>query len=644
MKQLYRSHFITTIAVFAFNLALGQWRTVYMENEITNQLYSLRSTGYFSDEEFYFPPYEYLEEALTDGVSLAENAGNNIDNKELNGLDADGLAWEITFKPTLNFHTDSTKFYQRSYTSNVTSYSIHLYIDDLDKWFSKEFQISHQGYQIPIETDFEDWSEELNGTYQVSKILFTIDNEANGVTDVIFGDFKIMNGYDKLVEAYQPFINRLYDVDPLIGYDITNPVRYSESLIARAPEAFSACEHCRGSYNMMNSNDESEAPIVVRLLKEALEYYPYYKEKSLDKTDIYNNFNLILQKYPNFEPEKRLINDLKDLVFNTFHDPHFKIEVPTKKKVAGIFPIRLFEIDQKIYVAASFDESLDQFINKQVSHVNGIQAANLLDSLISHQYGSPDRRKRIAMTQLTEGFEQSELTITLEDKDRQETLNLVRTRRPRVPSSFRAKSLEFKILDNEVAYFRILKWELGVFLSFLNHWEDITNAKGLIIDLRNNGGGESIAVKRMFSLFITDASPINYSLSYLGNKIETTVINPNKKFHYASDKQVIILGNELTGCASEEFILAMTQLNNCQFLSGSLTGGSLASVYDFYFPSGLRFRTNSAADKNYFFDEKIIEDRGIEPDIWIKYSSIYDLAPYNDTLLNKGVEIIKSQN
>ncbi|MDW3191849.1 MAG: S41 family peptidase [Cytophagales bacterium] len=641
LNRIFRGLVVLIITTGFQAPVIAQWKVVFSQQQLKQDFYSLRADNYQSEPGYYFPPYEYLEEPLTDGYNLLEAVGKEgktglpLASGELQEV------WEKNFEPMLDFYADSTILYQRVLARYIDAYAIHFFLPDEQRWLTKRYSIKHEGYQVPGDEDISDWSEqELPAYFRVGKMAITVSQAEPRAYEFTVGDLVLRNGYREIVEAQQPFINRLFDRDPLLGYDIKRPSGYSPSLIANSPESFYACKDCRGSYSVIGSEEDKEAPLVVKILDLSLQYYPYYEEKGLDKAEIYNDFQQIVENHQH-KPEDEFLPKLEQFVFETFQDPHFRVEVPKQKAKRGIFPLRLYDINNKLFIAASFKEELDPLLNKEVIKVNGIEASYLLDSLTNLQYGAQDRRRRLALTQMTEAFQSDAITITyLEENCNPTEIVVERTRKPRVPPGFRAKSYEFKMLEGDIAYFRILKWQLGVYLRFLNHWEEIQQAKGLIIDLRNNGGGEALGAMRMFSLFIPHAKPYNYSYSYVGNKKETTVIKPNKERSFPVDQRVVILGNELTGCASEEFILAMTRLDNVLFFSGNNTGGSLASVYDFYFPSGLRFRTNSAADKNYFPGDKVIEDQGIEPDVWMKYSSIYDLAPYENTLLNKGVELL----
>ena len=639
MRWSAKSYGLLILVLFFCGEASAQWKTVYYQETYTDTLYIIGQDTEKTLEGFYFPPYEYLETALLSAYDLSTNLTASA---HVPGVQPEHHVWQKSFEKPLKFDQHSTSIYMRAYAKDVTAYSLHFYVAEKQQWITSTYEVEKEGYQVPTIEGFSSWLEDEDdaATHAISHLAITVEVKEAREPVFALGEFVIQNSYEEEVTALQPFINRLYGMDPLLGYDVSNPLTYSTELVSTTPEAFSACKHCQGSYSMIGKAEEQEGPMVLRLLREAIRYYPYYEEKALDRAVVEAKLNEIVSVYGQQVQGKALIDALSNFVFSTFHDPHFKIEPPKKRTRRGIFPTRLFEINDRFYVAASFAPELDSWLNKEVTAVNGIVVDALLDSLAELQYGSPDRRKRLALTQMTEGFTDS---IRLTFVGEPEQLLVTRTRRPKIPTSFRTKSLDFKMLDGDVAYFTIRKWELGVFLEFLNHWDQIQAAKGLILDLRNNGGGESMAAMRMFSLFIDEATTYNYSLSYVGNRQENTVIKPNNRHYFPADKRVVVLGNELTGCASEEFILAMTRLENCTFFSASHTGGSLASVTDFYFPSGLRFRTNSAADKNYFPGDQIIEDHGIAPDIKLIYNSIYDLAPYNNTLLVKSIEMLKEQ-
>ena len=51
---------------------VAQWKVVFSQQQLTQDFYSLRADNYQSEPGYYFPPYEYLEEPLTNGYNLLE--------------------------------------------------------------------------------------------------------------------------------------------------------------------------------------------------------------------------------------------------------------------------------------------------------------------------------------------------------------------------------------------------------------------------------------------------------------------------------------------------------------------------------------------------------------------------------------------
>ena len=89
--------------------------------------------------------------------------------------------------------------------------------------------------------------------------------------------------------------------------------------------------------------------------------------------------------------------------------------------------------------------------------------------------------------------------------------------------------------------------------------EKILTTKNLIIDIRNNGGGNGGSVINLLSTFIKSPCTLyNSNLPQFDVSKESLVIYPDK--HFRLDfKSIVILINSRTTCGSELFALAMKE-------------------------------------------------------------------------------------
>ena len=182
-----------------------------------------------------------------------------------------------------------------------------------------------------------------------------------------------------------------------------------------------------------------------------------------------------------------------------------------------------------------------------------------------------------------------------------------------------------------MAYLRFNNWLPDVFLHLVNHHQQISGSKGLILDLRNNGGGEGANVYRALSVFLP-RSEVIANLDY-GDYKESLITIPNKRYQFPEDLPVVILIDHITACASEGFILGMKKRPATTILGTSNTMGAFADAFNFHFPSGLQLRVNCVLGKYNYPEDVFAEGRGLSPDIWAVRTHVRDLYPYEDKLL-----------
>ena len=119
-------------------------------------------------------------------------------------------------------------------------------------------------------------------------------------------------------------------------------------------------------------------------------------------------------------------------------------------------------------------------------------------------------------------------------------------RRLQVPSNFRPKHCEFKILENSVAYFRINVWSSEVYTRLVNHLGDIRSSNGIIFDIRGNGGGDQFAAMQLISMFLSEPHTVYYYKPLYSEKadLDSMVIAPDKLYNIGKKKVGILIDNK----------------------------------------------------------------------------------------------------
>lgn len=198
--------------------------------------------------------------------------------------------------------------------------------------------------------------------------------------------------------------------------------------------------------------------------------------------------------------------------------------------------------------------------------------------------------------------------------------------------------IESEVLENNIGYLQISTFDEGCYDEFKEKVEELQskNVKGIIIDLRNNGGGivdEAINIADM----MTDKGATLLITTDKNNKEEITKAKQDKSVKVP----VVVLVNSNSASASEILVGALKD-NNVAKIVGTKTYGKgviqqLLSLTD---GSGLKITTNEYCTPNRNKINKI----GIEPDVEVKLPegvSVLNVERTKDTQLQKAIELLK---
>lgn len=171
--------------------------------------------------------------------------------------------------------------------------------------------------------------------------------------------------------------------------------------------------------------------------------------------------------------------------------------------------------------------------------------------------------------------------------------------------------------------------------------QELSNADGLIMDLRaNNGGFDNIC--DMIASFCIDSTIVaRYEQTRkkksvnLFTKPKKVTIKPQK---VAFTKNIIILTNDRTRSAGEFFVLALKDLPYVTIV-GNRTEGILGGTKIGFLPYGWIYAVNKW--KNTSRNHIWYEDTGIPPDFLV-LNNIENIETKVDPLIEKAIELIKN--
>lgn len=199
-----------------------------------------------------------------------------------------------------------------------------------------------------------------------------------------------------------------------------------------------------------------------------------------------------------------------------------------------------------------------------------------------------------------------------------------------------------KIADGNVGYVYYESFSDGFNDSNMSYIFDICkDCKGLIIDVRDNGGGLITSAELLASYFFTEKTLTSYVMYKTGDGHSDfsepfpVYTEPNELLHWK--KKVVILTNRMSYSATNDFVNIMQYAPNAVII-GDQTGGGGGLPFSSELPNGWMVRFSTSPTLN---AEKQHIENGIMPDIKVDMDST-DMAKGIDTIIERAIaEILK---
>ncbi len=185
----------------------------------------------------------------------------------------------------------------------------------------------------------------------------------------------------------------------------------------------------------------------------------------------------------------------------------------------------------------------------------------------------------------------------------------------------------------------LVDYIVGKYSSRVENGKDTIIVKGLVIDVRNNGGGSLSNVEKIVGRFANEKTKVHY-WQYKNGPGHNDFTDPIPKFvepegEYQYKAQVVILTNRSCYSATNFFVQIMKNFPNV-LVVGDSTGGGGGLPINRELPNGWRYRFSSTVTTTVSGEN--IED-GVAPDIKVDMKA-EDIAEGKDTLLERAFEII----
>ncbi|MBI3261227.1 S41 family peptidase [Candidatus Berkelbacteria bacterium] len=351
------------------------------------------------------------------------------------------------------------------------------------------------------------------------------------------------------------------------------------------------------------------------------------KPSEVDFSLFWNVWNRIEQQYVgNFDPQKAVYGAISGLV-ESLKDPFSLFLTPEDSKnflddLRGQFQgigAELAVKNEKIIVVSPLEDSPSARAglkpNDQIIKVEGQDVGVLTFGEVISKIRGP-KGTTVKLTILREGTaEPLEFTI------KREVITV--------------ESVKFEIKDN-IAHLKIIQFGDDTTGQVQKAAEQIIaqNAKGIILDMRNNPGGFLNSAIDVSSLFLEDGKlVVSEEAKGIERKEFKTTLSSRLK-----DKKIVVLVNGGSASASEIVAGALRDNNRAKLVGEKTFGkGSVQSLEDL--PGGSSLRITIA--KWLTPSGKQINGEGISPDIEVKLTED-DVKAGRDPQFNKAKEILSN--
>lgn len=205
-----------------------------------------------------------------------------------------------------------------------------------------------------------------------------------------------------------------------------------------------------------------------------------------------------------------------------------------------------------------------------------------------------------------------------------------------------SSGLTYRILENNIGYIYVSSFSDGIGDGNLDQTlNQMAVCDGLIIDVRNNGGGNLTTAQKLAARFTNEKVLVGYMCHKTGpghdefSEPKPVYIEPSDGIRW--QKKAVVLTNRRSYSATNDFVNSMNQFPNVT-LVGDKTGGGSGLPYTSEIPNGWSIRFSASP----MFDPQMNQlEFGIDPDVKVDMSS-EDMQKGKDTLIETACHILKN--
>ncbi|MCU0239960.1 MAG: S41 family peptidase [Pyrinomonadaceae bacterium] len=330
---------------------------------------------------------------------------------------------------------------------------------------------------------------------------------------------------------------------------------------------------------------------------------------------------------------KAMVRELQD-AHTRFWTPK-EAELKKNKQYSGI-GLNVDEIEGKLVivsVAANSEEEKNGIkVGMLIEKIDGRDSFEIYkEAQTSIKSSSPQAVKVLSLRSLFRGKTDSKITLTLTDKDNK-TADFTITRR----IIDKSLEVESKRLDENIGYIKFDTFDSKLFDNLKKAVESLKDTNGLIIDLRDNGGGEITVVMKLAAMLLDKKTSFGKTKwrekqpkeFFIDGKGETTYKNP-----------IAILIDKDSASGSELLSQGLQESGRAKIFGSTSCGCLLGIAGAKEIKDGeLEFsQIGFVSAKGY-----VVENKGVVPDTVIDVK-IADFQNSNDRILKEAKNYLLSK-
>ncbi len=203
-----------------------------------------------------------------------------------------------------------------------------------------------------------------------------------------------------------------------------------------------------------------------------------------------------------------------------------------------------------------------------------------------------------------------------------------------------SSGLTYSILENNIGYIYCSSFSNGIGEGNLDQTLNILAVcSGLIIDVRDNGGGNLTTARKLAARFTNEEVLVGYMYHKTGpghddfSEPKAIYIEPSDRIRW--QKKVAVLTNRRSYSATNDFVNCMNQFSNVVIV-GDKTGGGSGLPFSSEIPCGWSIRFSASPTLDPQMNQL---EFGIDPDVKVDMTS-EDMRRGKDTIIETACELL----